>query len=139
MEASISAPPARGRGRPRSAAPRGKTSTVRVRMTDAEKSAFATKAATLGERPSRVHRRLVREFVSGEPDYFGSELVVLRRGCDQLSRVGNNLNQLVRLAHQGECPLPTDLTALLETVMGVVEELESTFASSVRHVAERRV
>jgi hypothetical protein len=139
MEAPESASPARMEGRPRSAPGRGKTSVLRTRVTDLERERFQVKSAELGETPARVYRRLIREFVSGGPDYFGRELTMLRQGCDQLARTGNNLNQMVKLAHQGECPLPSDVTAVLETMMGVVEEMHAALAGSVRRVVERRV
>jgi hypothetical protein len=128
---------ARGR-RPKPSGSR-RTSAVRVRLTEAEQRAFAEQARALRELPSRVHRRLVREFTVGEPDYFGGELVTLRVACDELSRVGNNLNQLVRLAHQGQWPADAGLERDLEAMLGVVRSMHASLSSSVRRVRERWV
>jgi len=85
-----------------------------------------------------VHRRLLREYTRGHPAYFGSEVRDLRRGSDSLSRVGNNLNQLVRLAHEGRWPAEDDLTAVLEEVLETVRSMQSALSSSVRRTVERR-
>jgi hypothetical protein len=136
---TISALPSRRPRRSWKAADLQKSSVAHVRLRSSEKHALEAKSRTLGERPSRVLRRLVREFVTGEADYFGSEVAELRRGCDELARIGNNLNQLVRLAHQGQWSANADLERTLESVLGVVNAMHGALSTSARRLVERRV
>jgi hypothetical protein len=110
-----------------------------VRLTASEHAAFAAACASSSERPARVQRRLIREYVTGSPDYFSGELGTLRSSCDSLARVGNNLNQLVRLAHEGSWPAAGELVSILDEVLSTVTAMKRAIGSEVRRVEERRV
>ena len=75
---------------------------LHVRVRDEERAALQAFAASLGETPSRILRRLLREAITGGPDYFKSELVGLRFGARQLAAIGNNINQIARGLNRGE-------------------------------------
>jgi hypothetical protein len=138
MEPWIS-PAARRRGRRPNPPGQSRTVPEQVRLTAAEREAFRSRAAAQGERRSRIHRRLIREYVTGQPDYFGSELQLLRGACDQLARVGNNLNQLVHLAHEDAWPADADLLSVLESVHTTVQSMKQAFVSDIRRVEQRRL
>ena len=55
-----------------------RSSSLRVRVRKEEREAFQEFAASLGQTPSRVLRRLVREAITGGGDYFDDGLLELR-------------------------------------------------------------
>ena len=129
----------RPRGQPRKPAEKRRTRMSCTRLLESEHGAFTRACSELGETNSRVQRRLIREFTMRVPDYFGSEVRALRAGCDGLARAGNNLNQLTKLAHQGEWPADDSVLKILVDALGAVEELQASFSESVRRVVERRL
>ena len=72
-----------------------------IRLHLAEDQGLKQLAATLGETPSRVIRRLIREALTGGPDYFDDGVLDLRRMHRELASIGRNLNQLSRAANRG--------------------------------------
>lgn len=77
---------------------------LNVRVRDEERVALQEFAASLGQTPSRVLRRLLREAITGGPDYFKDELHDVRRMSGELNAIGRNLNQLTKAVNQGEWP-----------------------------------
>ena len=78
-----------------------KSFSVKVRLNEDEKKAFEELAKTLKVKPSHLHRRLIREIINNETDYFTDGLDKIIQLKNELSAIGRNLNQLVKLAHKG--------------------------------------
>ena len=112
---------------------------VRVRLNRDEKRALVKFAETLDERPSRVMRRLIREAVSGGPDYFDDGLAEIRETHRQLAAIGRNLNQLTKLAHKGEALLPSDVMPELEAIKKEVHTAAEHYRSAVARARARSV
>ena len=79
---------------------RSRSAAIRVR--EGEWAGLVQLADSLGQTPSRILRRLLREAITGGPDYFKDELRGLRFGVRQLAKIGNNLNQIARALNRGE-------------------------------------
>ena len=88
-------------GRPKSKPDKVRSRMVGVRLREQEWAGLQELAAKLDQSPSRIIRRLLREALTGGPDYFNDELVDLRRMCRELAAIGRNLNQLALTANQG--------------------------------------
>jgi len=82
-------------GRPKKAVK--KTEALRVRLTAEERDALQGLSETLGVKPSKIVRRLVREAVTGGPDFFDDGIKELRESNRQLCAIGRNLNRLLKL------------------------------------------
>ena len=82
--------------------PEIRSRSLHVRVRDEERAALQAFAASLGQTPSRILRRLLREAITGGPDYFTDELVGVRSMSRELAAVGNNLNQIARALNRGE-------------------------------------
>lgn len=65
-----------------------------IRLREAEWAALQQFAAPLGQPPSRIIRRLIREAITSGPDYFTDELLGVARLSRELAAIGRNLNQL---------------------------------------------
>ncbi len=112
---------------------------VRVRLNRDEKRALLKFAETLDERPSRVMRRLIREAVTGGPDYFQDGLAEIRETHRQLAAIGRNLNQLTKLAHKGEALLRADIGPELEAATKASRLATERYQKAVRRVRSRRI
>jgi hypothetical protein len=71
----------------------------------------------------------LRRLIEGRPPTGRWPLA--RAAILQLSKVGTNLNQLVKLAHQGT-PLPRELTIAVEGVLGEVRRLRQALQAEPR-------
>ena len=80
-----------------------------VRLREEEWGGLAQLAETLGETPSRIIRRLIREAINGGPDYFEDGEGEIRRMRFELTRIGRNLNQFARAVNRGERVMSADL------------------------------
>lgn len=100
---------------------------VRVRLRAEERAALQEFAAALGQTPSRVIRRLIREAITAGPDYFDDGLLELRQMRRALDRVGGNLNQLVRTVHQGGAVEGDELRRVLNAVRVQVEAVKAQY------------
>ena len=90
---------------------------VRTRVSEREYQALVTDAQARGMVVSRLTRSLITAHVSSkrpalpQPNGRSAEFI------HQLTRIGNNLNQLARLAHQGLLAQSPD--ALVETLASI--------------------
>ena len=94
-----------------------------VRLKHEEYHAFYRAANNAGATRSRVLRKLIREFIGTGPDLLKEELGVFRQGVQQLVAVGRNLNQMVKLMHQGETPHDAKILELLGSLKAVLGTL----------------
>ena len=104
-----------------------RSSSVRVRLREEERTAFQDYAAQLGQTPSRIIRRLIREAITAGPDYFDDGLLELRQMRNELARVGGNLNQLVRAANTGAAVEGDELRRVLNAVSVQVEAVKGLY------------
>lgn len=98
-------PPCSGRergkpGRPRKSPEKLRSKRIRIRVSESELAVLEEQAADL------PLPRWIRERLLGEPKSSLQKVPSANREiAGQLAKLGNNLNQLVRLAHTGRCPL----------------------------------
>jgi len=114
-----------------------RTESTPVRLLPEEKEALAQLAERLGVKPSRVHRRLIREAITGGPDYFDTELVELKKFRGQLLAIGRNINQLAKLANQGEGVVPSVLRRDLEEARTVIAGASRLYLQAIERVTQR--
>lgn len=75
-------------------------------------------AAARSTKPSVVMKLVLRAWLSHNAPLPKNELALLGITSNQIAAIGRSLNQLVKLAHAGDYPLPDELAALLqETLM----------------------
>jgi len=89
--------------------------------------AFQQFAAQVGQTPSRILRRLIREAITAGPDYFDDGLLELRQMRNEVGRVGGNLNQLVRTANQCQAIEGCALRRVLNAVSVQVEAVKEIY------------
>jgi Bacterial mobilisation protein (MobC) len=98
---------------------------VAARLTPSQRFDLETRAKGAGVTVGTYLRHLVR----GHPPTARWPLA--RAAIVQLARVGNNLNQLVKLAHSGT-PLPLELHATVLRVLGEVRRLRRALQDEPR-------
>lgn len=74
-------------------------------------------AATRSTKPSVVMKLVLRAWLSHNAPLPKNELVLLGITSNQIAAIGRSLNQLVKLAHAGDYPLPDELAALLQETL----------------------
>ncbi len=121
---------------PRSAARSG---VLHVRLHDQETAALKQLAAALGQPPSRLLRRLIREAITGGPDYFKDELVDLRRMVRELSAIGRNLNQLARAANRGEAVSGPTVRRVVNAAILQTAAVKALYDQALETVVKRAV
>ena len=110
-----------------------------VRLRPEEAAALKALAADLGQTPSRIIRRLIREAINGRPDYFKDELVDLREATRELAAIGRNLNQLSRAANRGEAVSGPAVRRVVNAAMVQMEGVKGLYLQALETVAKRAV
>jgi uncharacterized protein (DUF1778 family) len=110
---------------------------INVRVSAALYSALSVAASqTESSRPGVVLAVLRARFL-GKPTLLRSEAEALARTAFELSKVGTNLNQLVRQMHQGKLELdPVSEVVLSETLL-VVSELRKQISHLIESATYR--
>ncbi len=116
-----------------------KTGWIHVRIRPAERDALEKLARKLDEQPSRVVRRLVREAITGGPDYFADGLKEIRTAHRELAAVGRNINQLAKAANRDERVVSKDIRRNLAAAKQQVDRLTVLFRDAVERVHRRNV
>jgi hypothetical protein len=99
--------------RPKISEPRSQQ--LNLSLTARELDTIKKRAAALGMRPVHFSRAVLldqRRTVANNADASNHKRLIY----EQLSRLGNNLNQLVRHLHRTGDPLPPDLEPLLKDI-----------------------
>ena len=104
---------------------------LRVRVNQEERAGLMRLAASIEQKPSRVLRRLIREAVTGGPDFFDDGLNELRMAHQQLAAVGRNINQLAKAANRDERIVPHELRSELSDARARVEDLARLYRQAV--------
>ena len=112
---------------------------VRVRLRPEEAAGLKQFAANLGQSPSRIIRRLIREAINGGPDYFKDELVDLRGATRELAAIGRNLNQLSHAANRGEAVSGPTVRRVVNAALVQTEAVKALYVQALETVAERAV
>ncbi|GLR86535.1 plasmid mobilization protein [Bradyrhizobium iriomotense] len=105
-------------GRPRKTEPRDRQ--FNLSLTATEYESIVRRATALGMRPIHFGRAILLRVDGGavskpQPADNGARLVAL-----QLSRLGNNLNQLLQYLHTTGDPVPADLEPLLNDIRNLI-------------------
>lgn len=107
---------------------RQRTAQHRTRLTPAEKADLERRAAAAGMDVAAF----VRHQIFGTPGprvrprQMTAELAELARLRGDLGYLGNNLNQLTRLANMGDLDRPRDLDAVLRRIMDLLDQARAT-------------
>lgn len=112
---------------------------VRTRIDGKEKAALSVLAGRLGETPSRVIRRLIREAINGETDLFDPGLEVLAGATNQLAAVGRNLNQIARAVNEGRVMADPVSSEQMTEIMAQVSALDNAFRDVIGTTRSRKV
>ena len=123
--------------RPKPQPKRARTGMAHVRLWTEEKEGLAQLAETLGETPSRVLRRLIREAINGGPDYFEDGAGEIRRIRYELTRIGRNLNQFARAVNRGERVMSADLRRAFNACTVQMEAVRLVYSHAVKAAAAR--
>ena len=126
-------------GRPKLSAADSHSVVLRFRVRPAEAAALRDLAQGLGQPPSRVLRRLLREAVTHGPDYFAETATAFRETSHQLAAIGNNLNQLVRAANRGEALADAHVRRVVNAARLQVGAADRLYQEAVRITAKRQV
>ena len=113
-----------------------RTTVLQTRATEAERAVLDAFANAAGITPSEVLRHALRLALKlpNEPD---AQRLGLRDAADELSRIGRDLNQLVRRANQGAMRMTRAQAEELERCRASCAALRDALRAYVR-VVERR-
>ena len=110
-----------------------------VRLREQEAAALRRIADQVQEPPSRLIRRLIREAVTGGPDFFDDDKIELRRLSREMNAIGRNLNMLVRSIHRGEQVAPDDLRRVINAARVQLEVVQDTYQKAVEAACHRAI
>lgn len=116
-----------------------KTGWLHVRVKPDERKALEKLAKSLDEKPSGVVRRLLREAITGGPEYFGDGLKEIRTAHRELAAVGRNINQLAKAANRDEKVVSKDIRRNLAAAKQQVDRLTTIYRDAVERVYRRNV
>ncbi len=112
---------------------------LRFRVRGDEREALKRLAKSLNRKPSEVLRRLVREAVTGGPDFFDDGLDELRAAHRELAAVGRNINQLAKAANRDKPVVSAELRGELADVKARVEDVAGVYRGAVERARRRTV
>ena len=125
--------------RPKSKAGAVRSKIAFVRLRADEEAGLKKLAADLGQTPSRIMRRLIREALTGAPDYFDDGVLDLRRMHRELAAIGRNLNQLSRVANQGGAVGGEEVRRVINAGLVQTEAVKELYRRAVWVAAKRAV
>ena len=126
-------------GRPKSKPAEVRSRMLHVRLREAEYAGLQQLAVARGQPPSRLLRRLLREALTGGPDYFKDELVDLRGLVRELTAIGRNLNQLARAANRGGVVEGAEVRRVVNAGMVQLAAIQARFEQVLETVVKRTV
>ena len=125
--------------RPKSTPPKVRSRAAAIRLREEEWVGLQQLAETLGQPPSRIIRRLIREALNGGPDYFDDGVSELGRMISELAAIGRNLNQLSRAANQGRAVSGDDVRRVINAGIVQMEVVKGLYKRAVRTTVKRAV
>ena len=126
-------------GRPKSKPQAVHSKMAFARLREEEWAGLKQLAENLGETPSRIIRRLIREALNGGPDYFDDGVLDLRRMYRELNSIGSNLNQLSRAANRGAVVGGEDVRRVINAGLVQMEAVKGLYVQGVRAAVNRAV
>ena len=126
-------------GRPKSKPSEIHSKMAFVRLREEEWAGLKKMAEQLGETPSRIIRRLVREALNGGPDYFDDGLIDLRRMHRELASIGRNLNQMTKAVNRGQVLNGEEMRAVINAGVVQMEAVKGLYLRAVRATVKRMV
>ena len=126
-------------GRPHSNPREIRSKMAFVRLREEEWAGLKQLAENLDQTPSRLIRRLIREALTGGPDYFDDGVLDLRRMSRELNSIGSNLNQLSRTANQGGTVRGEDVRRVINAGRVQMEAVKRLYLRAVRATVKRAV
>ena len=126
-------------GRPKSKPSEIQSKMAFVRLREEEWAGLKKMAEQLGETPSRIIRRLVREALNGGPDYFDDGLIDLRRMHRELASIGRNLNQMTKAVNRGQVLNGEEMRAVINAGVVQMEAVKGLYLRAVRATVKRMV
>jgi hypothetical protein len=108
-------------GRPKQIEPRSQQ--LNLSFSTPELQDIKARAHALGMRPSHFGRALLLEKNRQPASHNAPASNISRVVHNQLVRLGNNLNQMVRHLHQTGDPLPPDLEPLLNDIRRLIARI----------------
>jgi len=115
----------------------GRSKRINVHVSPALYSALSSAASENGSSRPGVALAVLRARFLGKPTLFPNETEALARTAFELSKVGTNLNQLVRQMHQGKLELdPVSEVVLSETLL-IVSELRKQISHLIESATYR--
>ena len=126
-------------GRPKTKPSAVRSRAAAVRLREEEWAGLKQLAENLNETPSRIIRRLVREALTGGPDYFDDGVLDLRRMYRELNSIGSNLNQLSRAANRGAVVGGDDVRRVINAGLVQMEAVKGLYVQAVRAAVNRAV
>ena len=124
---------------PKSKPPKVRSRVAFVRLRDQEWEGLKQLAEDLDQTPSRILRRLIREALTGGPDYFDDGVIDLLRMHRELAAIGRNLNQLSRTANQGGAVGGDDVRRVINAGIVQMEAVKELYLRAVRATVTRAV
>lgn len=124
-------------GRPRGRPSAAYSEVGRVRLRQEESTGLKALAQALGLTPSRIIRCLIREAITGGPDFFNNGEVELRTMRQHLTAIGRNLNQLTRAVHRGEAVEIAELRRVINAARIQVSAVEELHMRTIEVAAKR--
>jgi hypothetical protein len=94
---------------------------LNLRLTAAEFENIRNRAAALGMHPVNFGRSVLLDERAVMPVRSGADTSRSRLAYQQLTRIGNNLNQMMRHLHRTGEPVPADLVPLLADIRRAME------------------
>jgi hypothetical protein len=101
---------------------------LNLSLTASELDGIRQRAMALGLRPAHFGRALLLDTKNSVPATLFTKRdepsPLMRMVCNQLIRIGSNLNQLVRHLHRTGDPLPADLEPLLKDIRSLLARMQ---------------
>ena len=119
--------------------PKVRSRSRNIRLHLEEDNALKQLAQTLNQTPSRVIRSLIRQAVTGGPDFFDDGVLEIRTAHRQLAAFGRNLNQLARAANRGDVIGGDDVRRVVNAGIVQMEAVKELYLKAVRATMKRTV
>ena len=114
--------------------PPKRLSRLYVRLTSGDWALLRERASARCVAPATYASNLIRSHVQGVAPLLKEEKQALRRSVAALRAIGNNLNQIARMSHQGGAamgPSRDDLRAILKVCEGLRDHVHGLMRANV--------
>ena len=116
-----------------------KDDVIRARLTNDEKKSLKLYCETEGLKYSEVITRQIRILLNQEPHFTSNEIKELRNANAQITRIGRNLNQVVRKINSGELKSYEMTSAYCEKMIALINSQSDAVRALMRKSLMRTV